>query len=144
MRDKKPYAEQPRLIQMMLEIRRVINQITRLEDSARRLESQKYRCTSNISGMPRGGQKQDVCDINYEIDELGGKIADLRQQLTGMLCMLDTDPDADRLTADEYAALKYKYIYDLTHEAIAETMHVSVVTVSRAVKSGYDKLLIGI
>lgn len=141
MRDKKPYAEHPRLIQMMTEIRRVVERIARLEGSARRLEAQKYRCTSHISGMPHGGQKPDLCDINGEIDEINAQISELKQQRNSMICMLDTDPDADRLTRDEYDALKLKYIYDLTHEAIAEELHFSVAKVGRDIRSGYDKLL---
>lgn len=143
MRDKIPYAEHPRLIQMMLDVRRIERQIVRLQDSAKRWESQKYKITSHISGMPHGGERLDLCDINQEIDDINAKVLETRQQRNVLIAELDTHPDADRLEPEEYEALKYKYIYELTHEAIAETMHVSVATVNRRINSGYDRLLIG-
>lgn len=142
MRDKIPYAAQPRLIQMMLDARRIERQIERLKDSARRWESQKYKVTSHISGMPHGGEKLDLCDINQEIDDIMIKVRELERERNTLIATIDTHPDADRLETEEHEALKHKYIRELTHEAIAETMHVSLATVNRKIASGYDKLMI--
>lgn len=140
MKEPIPYAEHPRLIQMMLDIGRVEQQITKLRDSISRLESRKYRITSVLTGMPHGGQKADINDINGDIEILSAQIETLAQQRARMLCELDMDPDGETLRPVEYAALKFRYIYKYRYEDIAEILDVSIATINRDIKSGYRRL----
>lgn len=130
--EERPQAEnKPGLMAMMQDVRRIEKQIERHEDSIRRLDSQKYRCTSNISAMPRGGQKADWYEIDAEIETLRQMIAELRRQHAQLVRDMDRCEEADRLELDEYSILKYKYISDYTYEDIADALKMSTMTVYR-------------
>lgn len=140
MKEPTPYAEHPRLIQMMLDIGHIERQITKLRDSIAHLESRKYRITSVMTGMPHGGQKADINDINGDIEIMNAQIADLAKERARMLCELDTHADGETLRPVEYAALKFRYIYKYRYEDIAEILDVSIATINRDIKSGYRRL----
>lgn len=58
--DKVDYDKQPPLIKKMLDVRRVDAQIARYRESIRQIETQMHKCTSRLTGMPRGGNGK-VC-----------------------------------------------------------------------------------
>lgn len=139
---QQPQEKRPGLMEMMKEVRRIEKQIERLEDSIRRLDGRKYRCTSNVSDMPRGGQKADWYDIDAEIESLEQQIAELRRSHAKLVADMDRSEEADRLELDEYCILKYKYISGYQAEKIAEMMSVSTASVYRKQKTALAKLIV--
>jgi RNA polymerase sigma factor (sigma-70 family) len=139
---EKPQAGKMTLMEMMTEVRRIEKEIERREDNIKRLDAQKYRCTSSISGMPHGGQKPDWYDIDAEIESIEQQISELRRKHGQLISDMDACDEANMLENDEYFILKYKYISGYTNEAIAEAMEISPRTVSRRLKSASEKIAI--
>lgn len=137
---QQPQEKKPGLIGMMQEARRIEKQIERLEDSIRRLDGRKYRCTSSVSDMPRGGQKADWYDIDAEIETLEQQISELRKKRSQLTTEMDMSAEADMLTLDEYKILKYKYISEYTFDQIAVEVKLSQSSVYRNFTSAKKKL----
>ena len=116
--DKVDYDKQPPLIKKMLDVRRVDAQIARYRESIRQIETQMHKCTSRLTGMPRGGNAIAWADLIAEKDELKTEIEKKRLERLKLAQLVALDPDCDRLSLDEYRILCMRY---MSGYSLAET-----------------------
>lgn len=104
-------------------IDRLDSQIERMQSNRDRVEAMGARVSPNLSGEPRGGTSDKVCDcatrladMDAEINGLIDKYADARREATMLI---------NRLPCDEGKVIYLRYMEHLPFERIAKETNYS-------------------
>lgn len=116
--DKIDYNAQPRLVQLMLDVRQAGVRIIRLRENVNRINAQLCKCTSRLTGLPRGSQSISWDELINQKDDLEAEIKRVRTEQMRLSQLVATSPDCDRLELDEYHVLCERY---MTGHSLAET-----------------------
>lgn len=138
--EKMQYELQPRLIQMMLDVRQADKQIERLNDTIRQIEAQMRKCTSWLTGMPRSGQKITWDDLINRKDELISEVQKIKMERLELAQRVAISPECDKLDMDEYRVLCLRYMDERSFNDIAKVMHMGKTTVYELERRAYAKI----
>lgn len=134
-------AREVPLTSKMLDAFGIETQIKRLKQSQERLRARQTRTTSTWhSVVIKGGANGDFAEIQADIEEQNAAIQELVRRYNATMREIDTHPDADVLSNDEFFALKYIYAYGCTIEKAALELKASQSSVWRWQTAAFKKL----
>ena len=123
------YEAMPQLVRKMLDVSRIDGQIARYRMDLRQVETQLGKCTSRLTGLPRGGQGMSWDDLITRKDKLTEEIRRLSIERDRLAQDIAVDPDCDLLELDEYRVLCLRYMAGLKLSQIARELHMGRTTV---------------
>lgn len=139
-RDKAETEQLPPLVCKMVRVAQIDKSIAVCLDSLERIESQKYRTTSSLTGMPRGGMSGSKDNVIYKGIALEKRLAALRDERERILLEIADDPVMETLEPEEYSVLVRKYIDGYSLRRIAYLMFLSKSTIDNRLKSALKKI----
>lgn len=122
------------------ELRAINNRIERHRDDVIRLRAQMERCTSALTGMPRGGASGGFAEIQARIDELERQLREDGKRTIEIIEEVDKSPEMARLNPSEDKAIRLLYYYGLSRNQTCRQMQYDRTWVWRLEQSALKKL----
>lgn len=138
--EKTEGSQLPPLVCKMLRVAQIDKSVAVCLDSIERVESQKYRITSSLTGMPRGSMGASKDNVIYKGIALEERLNALREERERLLLEIADNPVMEILEPEEYSVLVRKYIDGYSLRRIAYLMFLSKSTIDNRLKSALQKM----